>query len=139
MVGDLVAETRRRIAVHGVRTIDDVRAAPLLAGFAQPLAGQSVRLKGFLARELYRHPRVVAVMDRARQIVRDLFGWYRSDPSLLPTEHRERFEAIGPRALSDYIAGMTDRFAVREHARISGRDWPDPAAGLLGVASEAGP
>jgi dGTPase len=139
MVGDLVAETRRRIAARGVGTIDDVRAAPPLAGFGEPLAEQSVLLKRFLARELYRHPRVVAVMDRARQMLRDLFGWYRSDPSLLPAEHRERFDTIGPRALSDYIAGMTDRFAVREHARISGREWPDPAAGLLGGASEAGP
>ena len=113
--------------------------APPLAAFTDRIRAQSAELKRFLFTQLYRHERVSAVMDRARTIVEELFAWYRADPGLLPVEHRERVEAIGERAIADYIAGMTDRFAVREHSRLSGVDWSDPGAGLLGGASEAAP
>jgi len=139
LVTDLVGETRRRIADSGVRSIDDVRAAGPLVAFTEPIAGQSAELKRFLFSQLYRHERVSAVMERARAIVVDLFAWYRADPGRLPDEHRARVEAIGERAIADYIAGMTDRFALREHSRLSGAEWTDPGADLLGGASEAAP
>ena len=139
LVTDLIGETGRRIADARVRSIDEVRAAPPLAAFTDRIRAQSAELKRFLFTQLYRHERVSAVMDRARTIVEELFAWYRADPGLLPVEHRERVEAIGERAIADYIAGMTDRFAVREHSRLSGVDWSDPGAGLLGGASEAAP
>jgi len=139
LVTDLIDESRRRLADAGVASIDDVRAAPPLVGFTAALRAESAELKRFLSAGLYRHERVAAVMERARAIIRELFAWYRQDPSLLPSEHRARADALGERAIADYIAGMTDRFAVREHARLSGAAWSDPGAGLLVGASDAAP
>ncbi|MGE0806445.1 MAG: deoxyguanosinetriphosphate triphosphohydrolase [Burkholderiaceae bacterium] len=120
LVTDLIDETRRRIAESGVRSLDEVRAAPALVGFSGDVAERSAQLKRFLHVNLYRHPHVAEVMSRARRIVRELFARYLDDSSLLPDEHRQRLDAIGERAIVDYIAGMTDRFAVREHRRLFG-------------------
>ena len=139
LVTDLIAETGRRIADSGVRSLEDVRAAPPLAAFSDRVGGESAELKRFLLTQLYRHERVMAVMTRAQLVVKELFDRYRGEPALLPPEHRERVAAIGERAIADYIAGMTDRFAVREHARLSGIAWTDPGTGLLGGASDAAP
>jgi dGTPase len=139
LVTDLISESGRRIADAGVRSLDEVRMAPPLAGFSDRVRAESAQLKRFLHAQLYRHERVMAVMVRARRIVEDLFARYRADPALLPDDHRQRVESIGERAIADYIAGMTDRFAVREHARLSGGVWLDPGAGVLGGASEAAP
>ena len=139
LVTDLIGETRRRIAEAGVRSIDQVREGPALAAFSPPMREQATQLERFLNAELYRHERVSAVMSRARAIVAELFERYRSDPALLPDEHRDRVSVLGERAIADYIAGMTDRFAVREHARLTGSPWNDPGAGVLGGASEAAP
>ncbi len=140
LVTDLIAETRRRIADAGVRSIDEVRAAPALARFSEAIRAESAELKRFLHAHLYEHERVMAVMRRARAIVAELFERYRTDPALLPEEHRQRVEAFGERAIADYIAGMTDRFALREHIRLAGGDL-DRAGGaeVLGAASEASP
>ncbi|MBN9460288.1 MAG: deoxyguanosinetriphosphate triphosphohydrolase [Burkholderiales bacterium] len=120
LVTDLIGETRRRIAAAGPRSIDDVRAAAPLAAFSAPMRERATQLKGFLHVALYRHPRVDEVMARARAVMRRLFEAYAADPSLLPEEHRGRVEALGLRAVADYIAGMTDRFALREYARLTG-------------------
>lgn len=125
LVVDLVGESRRRIADAGVHAVDDVRGAPPLVAFSDAVASRSLQLKRFLYDGLYRHERVDRVMERARQVVRDLFERYREDPSRMPVEHRERAQAIGERAIVDYIAGMTDRFALREHARLFGEPGPD--------------
>ncbi len=140
LVTDLIAETQRRIDESGVRSIDDVRAAPALARFSDGARAESAELKRFLHAHLYEHERVLAVMRRARAIVFELFHRYRADPSLLPDEHRQRVDALGERAIADYIAGMTDRFAVREHLRLAGDD-PDRLsdADVLGAASDASP
>jgi dGTPase len=139
LVTDLISETGRRIADAGVRSLDEVRLAAPLAAFSERVRAESAQLKRFLHSQLYRHERVMAVMMRARRIVEDLFVRYRADPALLPDDHRQRVESLGERAIADYIAGMTDRFAVREHARLSGGVWLDPGAGVLGGASEAAP
>ena len=127
LIVDLLDETRRRIAAAGVGSADDVRAAPPLVAFSDAMREESARLKRFLFGELYRHPRVRRVMDDARRVVRELFALYLDDPARLPDEHRERVDAIGPRAIADYIAGMTDRYALREHARLTGGVEPDRA------------
>ncbi|RPH67758.1 MAG: deoxyguanosinetriphosphate triphosphohydrolase [Burkholderiales bacterium] len=138
LVVDLLEETRRRIEASAVRTLDDVRAAPALVAFSAAMRERSAQLKRFLHAGLYRHPHVDEVMDRARRVVRQLFDAYAADPSRLPDEHRDRVEAIGLRAVADYIAGMTDRFALREHARLTGEAAPDAvrfdAAPWLGAA-----
>ena len=140
LVVDLIGETRRRIDAAAVRSLDEVRAAPPLVGFSEAMRERSAQLKRFLYAGLYRHPRVDDVMDRARRVVRQLFDAYAADPSLLPEEHRERVGALGLRAVADYIAGMTDRFALREHARLTGQATPDLVcfdAGVLPAAADA--
>ena len=118
LVADLLAETLRRITEAGVQSVEDVRAAPALVAFSEEVRAQSVQLKRFLFARLYRHPRVVAVMDDARRAIQVLFEEFRNAPELLPAEHRDRVALLGPRAIADYIAGMTDRFAVRELERL---------------------
>ncbi|MBL8303765.1 MAG: deoxyguanosinetriphosphate triphosphohydrolase, partial [Ideonella sp.] len=76
-------------------------------------------LKRFLRDKLYRHPQVLDTTGRARQVVDDLFAAYLADAALLPPAVQAR--APQPRAIADYLAGMTDRFAVREHRRITGQ------------------
>jgi dGTPase len=75
----------------------------------------SAELKRFLRASLYRHPQVVATTERAQEVIRVLFEAYAADPSAAPVS------AAGTRKVADYIAGMTDRFALREHERITGR------------------
>ena len=119
LVVDLLDETRRRIAAAAPRSVEDVRAAAPLVAFSQPMRERSQRLKAFLHERLYRHARVAAVMDEAKATVRRLFAAYASEPALLPDEHRERAQRLGMRAIADYIAGMTDRFALKELERLA--------------------
>lgn len=91
---------------------------------------QSASLKRFLLQNLYRHPQVVQTTQAAQQVVRDLFEAYMNDPAQMPQAHIDRFDGIDTtqaagakpeRVVADYIAGMTDRFATREHERLKGR------------------
>ncbi len=124
LVVDLLAQTRERIAAAAPASVEAVRAGPPLVAFSPGMRARSAQLKRFLHAALYRHPRVDEVMGRAREVVRRLFAVYADDPARLPDEHRARVGAIGPRAVADYIAGMTDRFALREHARLTGEAMP---------------
>jgi dGTPase len=83
------------------------------------MAADSVELKRFLRHNLYRHPQVVATTDRAKQVVRELFAIYREAPQEWMSAGESR--TAGLRQLADYIAGMTDRYALREHERLTGR------------------
>lgn len=119
LVTDLLAETGRRLAESGVASLAEVEAAPLLVGFSAEMHAENRALKTFLRDNLYRHYRVQRMTTKARRIVRDLFGAFLADVRLLPTEYRLRAEREGaPRAIADYIAGMTDRYAVKEHRRL---------------------
>ena len=80
---------------------------------------RSAALKSFLLRNLYRHPQVVATTGHARQVVRELFAAYMDEPREMPADFAAREHR--PRAVADYIAGMTDRFAAREHERLTGQ------------------
>jgi len=128
LVVDLLEETRARIAAAAPRGVDDVRAAPPLVAFSGAMRSRSTGLKRFLHGQLYRHPRVMAVMEDAKQVIRRLFGAFDADPAALPPEHRERVARLGRRAIADYIAGMTDRFALKELARLG---LADEAASTL--------
>ena len=121
LVTDLLEETRRRVGAAQPRSIDDVRAGAPLVAFSPAIRDQSAQLKRFLNAQLYRHHRVAAAMDEAKGTVRRLFDAFAGDPALMPDEHREREQRLGLRAVADYIAGMTDRFALRELVRVSGR------------------
>jgi dGTPase len=78
-------------------------------------------LKQFLFTHLYRHPQVMNTTLQAQQIVRDLYEAYVAAPSEMPQDFASREDT--PRAVADYIAGMTDRYAAREHERLTGRKW----------------
>ena len=121
MIGDLIGETQRRIAVVGPASAADVRAQPdALASFTAPMAGDIVALKAFLFAHMYRHPRVVASMKAAQGAVTDLYGAFSANPALLPPDWAAACggPALTASVVRDYIAGMTDRFALQEHARI---------------------
>jgi dGTPase len=118
LVVDLIAESRRRIAAAGPVSVDDVRTAPPLVAFSEPVRSEADALKVFLRDHLYRHYQVMRMTEKARRIVRDLFETFLNEPRLLPTDHRRRAEHDGPRAIADYVAGMTDRYAMKEHRRL---------------------
>jgi dGTPase len=123
MVADVLAESRRRIDALGPSSTGDVCAAsrPLIAFSAQMGENERV-LKLFLSRALYRHPRIEEIMDRARRVVRHLFESHINDPKLLPDDWREGMqdpsEARRARHVCDFIAGMTDRYALERHKRL---------------------
>ncbi|MDG5976627.1 deoxyguanosinetriphosphate triphosphohydrolase-like protein [Hydrogenophaga taeniospiralis CCUG 15921] len=117
-VYDVIDTTRERIEVSGVDSVDAVRARGPLVAFSVDMGARSQVLKGFLLRNLYRHPQVMETTDRARRVVTELFAFYMQQPTELPDAHA-RSEHLA-RAVADYIAGMTDRFAIREHERLSG-------------------
>lgn len=117
-VYDVIAATRERIDQSGVQTVEAVRAATPLVTFSPDMRARSQALKTFLLHNLYRHPQVMETTERARRVIHDLFGRYLGDPSQMPESHRRAADM--PRAVADYIAGMTDRFAIREHERLFG-------------------
>ena len=128
MVGDLIAETRRRVADAGVETCDGVRAAGQpLAGFSAGIADEERSLKRFLYERLYNAPELIPIRVEAQRVVSNLFAAYRDDPSLLPDNWRsEGDETQRLRTIGDFIAGMTDRFAVARHEQLVGPvDLPD--------------
>ena len=128
MVGDLIAETQRRVADAGVETCDDVRSAgKQLAGFSAELAEEERELKRFLYSRLYNVPELVPVRMEAQRVIANLFAAYLDDPLLLPEGwQRGEGETCRLRAIGDFIAGMTDRFAVARHQELVGPvDLPD--------------
>jgi len=122
MVGDVIAETQRRASDSEVATIDEVRSAGRpLAGFSPGLSSEEKALKRFLYENLYNAPELVAVKDEAQRVVAGLASAYRSNPSLLPPEWRsDEGEVQQVRRIGDFIAGMTDRFAIARHSELIG-------------------
>jgi dGTPase len=98
---------------------DSARRLPALPGMGEPLRAQTAELKRFLFRHLYRHPRVVQMTSLGREVVADLFAAYVAAPDEMAPEFAQAERRH--RAVADYIAGMTDRFALREHERLTGR------------------
>lgn len=118
-VYDVIDATRASIALAAPRNVDDVRRAAALVKFSPGMAAASGALKQFLLHNLYRHPQVMAVTGQAKQVVRELFAAYSADPAQMPADFASRNDLA--RSVADYIAGMTDRFAAREHERLTGR------------------
>ncbi len=130
MVADLLEESRRRIAEAGLRSVEDVRAQdrPLIA-FSPAMATAERNLKRFMYAKLYHHPQQLAVADQARAIVSGLAEAYLADPHALPEDWRARLPEAEPartRHIGDFIAGMTDRYAVARYREVIGPvDMPD--------------
>ena len=123
MVEDVLAETRRRLAEAGPTDAAALRrlGRPVVA-FSADLAEQEKEIRRFLFRRMYRHHRVNRMIQKARRVVQELFAAYISAPQSLPEEWRDRAEpaaeAERARLVADYIAGMTDRYALEEHAKL---------------------
>ena len=127
MVADAVEETRRRLGEDRPETADDVRRAGRpLAAFSEGMAETDRALKDFMRERLYRHPHVRAESERAREVVTELFGLLHAQPEALPGEWRRCTDGAlarrTARTVADYIAGMTDRYAFREHDRLCNGD-----------------
>ena len=118
MVIDLIDQTRANIEAAGDRTLEDVRNAPRLVAYSAALQSPLRELKGFLRDKLYRHYQVLRMTNKARRIVGDLFAAFMEDPQILPPQYQAMAREDKPRAIADYIAGMTDRYAMKEHRRL---------------------
>lgn len=123
MVADVLSHAGKSASKTGVKSSDDVRALtkPLVTFSAQMHENNKV-LQGFLSQSMYRHPRVLEIMDRAQRVIRDLFQAYMNDPKLLPDDWRESHPHTEQyryaRQVCDFIAGMTDRYALDQHKRM---------------------
>ena len=118
-VYDVLQATHSALEQHAPESVEAVRAAPALVLFSAPMQQRSTQLKTFLLHHLYRHPQVMQTTDWAKQVVGELFAAYLSRSQEMPEGHAKRDNL--PRAVADYVAGMTDRFASREHARLVGQ------------------
>jgi dGTPase len=128
-VYDVIDATRLALQKAAPADVQAVRQHAALVCFSDEMALQSTSLKRFLLQNLYRHPQVVQTTQAAQQAVRDLFEAYMTDPAQMPQAHIDRFDGIDSphavgakpeRVVADYIAGMTDRFAAKEHERLKG-------------------
>jgi dGTPase len=122
LVTDLIECSASRLTAAGVGSVAEVRRTEeRLVGFSSELADAKSELKHFLYENLYFHPHVREMSDRGARILGDLFKVFRDNPTLLPEHVRERFAEDGEaRAIADYAAGMTDRFAIVQHERLLG-------------------
>jgi dGTPase len=125
LIGAVVSEARRRLEVAQPKSVDDVRnLGDVLVTFPSAVAQVEAEIKAFLKLRMYRHPRVMRVMGEAEQILFDLFARYQQRPGDLPAEWLSRdggdheTETERARRIGNFIAGMTDRFAITEHQRL---------------------
>jgi dGTPase len=129
MASDLIAESRRRLAAAKARSAAEIRAQDgPVAAFSAEFAREAKALRDFLFERMYRHYRVNRMASKARRIVQELFQLLLAEPECLPTEWRSQAKGAGTpvtaRLVADYIAGMTDRFALDEHRRLYDRYAP---------------
>jgi dGTPase len=129
-VYDVIDATRSALGRAAPETAQAAREAPPLLSFSDDMRKKSLVLKQFLLKNLYRHPQVMLMTGQARQVVRGLFEAYRSEPTQMQAGYAARAQAAAGttspgtgslRVVADYIAGMTDRFASREHERLTGQ------------------
>jgi dGTPase len=118
LIVDLIDTTTRNLALHAPATLDAVRAAPPLVAHSAGVAEQAAALKRFLFKNLYRHYRVMRMSNKARRVVVGLFDAFTDDPRLLPPSYQSPDSAGQPRLIAHYIAGMTDRYALKEYQRL---------------------
>jgi dGTPase len=122
MIEDVIVESEKRLAALGARSAADIRhAGEAVVMFSPAMAEADAGIKGFLYPRMYRHARVMRVMGEAEGVIRDLFQHFAATPADLPSEWSEGFAQLDDgarvRRIADYIAGMTDRYALVEHAR----------------------
>lgn len=125
LIVDLIDTSLHRMQAAGVASMEDVRNAPPLIAFSEQMQTEAALLKRFLRENLYRHYQVNRMTSKARRIVTELFDAFMHEPALLPPDYQingiadaERARQQQARQIADYIAGMTDRYAIREHKRL---------------------
>jgi dGTPase len=123
MIDDVLAESERRLKALGAGSVDDVRGAShAIVAFSPAMAAADRAIKAFLLPRMYRHERVMRIMRDAEGVVADLFDRYVLEPRELPEEWRQGLDPmdadVAARHIADFIAGMTDRYALIEHARL---------------------
>ncbi|MFI4938875.1 MAG: deoxyguanosinetriphosphate triphosphohydrolase [Burkholderiales bacterium] len=120
LIVDLIDTSEQRIQAAGVKNIDDVRNAGVLICFSDAMRAEAVVLKQFLRENLYQHYQVNRMTSKARRIINELFTAFMQEPALLAPDYQvlSGDPALQARQVADYIAGMTDRYAIREHRRL---------------------
>lgn len=127
LIIDLIDTSRERIRATGVQSVEEVRIAGPLIAFSDSMRSEALLLKRFLRKNLYQHYQVNRMTSKARRIVTELFNIFMQEPALLPPAYQlardagvndEQHAAVQARSVADYIAGMTDRYAMREHRRL---------------------
>ena len=118
LVVDLTQQTKRNIRIHHPKSVQEIQMAPPLVEFSPSIDRQHLELKKFLRDNLYRHYQVCRMTAKAQRVVSELFNAFLSDPRLLPPQYQAENIVERPRMVADYIAGMTDRYAMREHRRL---------------------
>ena len=119
-VKDLLRNAILELERLQLRSADETKKLPPVVVHSEKIMRQKKDLESFLMHNVYRHPNVIVVRDSAQQALHKLFEALKSKPHLLPENYRLRSKEIGlHRTIGDYIAGMTDRFAWREHARLA--------------------
>ena len=118
LITDLVTQSSQNIAQANPDSVDAVRAAPSLIGFSDSIRAEQRELKQFLRAQLYQHYRVNRMSNKARQIIKALFEAFMQDPKLLPPQYQDKAKQDQARTIADYIAGMTDRYAIKEYRHL---------------------
>jgi dGTPase len=127
VVSDLIETTTSHLRAASPSNVDDVRNAPgALVRFSDGVAAEHLELKKYLRDHVYRHYRVLRMTNKADAVINSLFNTFFTRPELLPTEHQQIATQMATqsgdtgraRAVADYIAGMTDRYAIVEHERL---------------------
>lgn len=123
MIADVITTSEQRLVTLGIETVDDARqAGQTLIDFSDEMQQQNQELKAFLMERMYRHYKINRMSNRAQKVVKDLFTFFSNDPSCLPTNWQQQLEDASDHdkaiIICDYIAGMTDRFALKEHEGV---------------------
>lgn len=118
LIVDLTVETSARLKAAGVTSVDDVRRAAPLVGNSEEIKRQARQLKQFLFAQLYRHYRVMRMANKAQRVISGMFTAFFDDPRLLPPPYQATEPSRQPRLIAHYIAGMTDRYALKEYRRL---------------------
>jgi dGTPase len=119
-VGDLISATLSRLSAHGIDSVAKVRASRIpLVGFSDDMVARTREMQSLLLERLYRHYRTLRMAEKAKRFLREIFGEYVRSPGQLPPSFQKRAEETGvPRAICDYLAGMTDRYCQEEYQRM---------------------
>jgi dGTPase len=118
LVSDVIAQTEKNIRAQMLKDVNDVRDAPALLAFSAQMLELNRELKAFLRTHLYRHYLVLRMSAKAQRIISELFQAFMEDRRLLPPQFQRAAELEHARAVADYVAGMTDRYAIREYRRL---------------------